>query len=641
MFRNFIKLRRFNLQNIVSFFAFFLLIVLSFVYYAPCNFCDYNSDHAIHVLMSYQFELPRDYYYWGQNRLGSFFPMISHVFCQILPFHPLIVCSIVQYLFLFIGFILIVKFIQNIYLRLAFMAILFLPMNQYYYLILIGHPYSSQLLCGAIFIWILIKLKDYTLTHKFDLSAFLIHTTLSLTAILFLLIGVWVSEFNAVLVIIPIVYLLLHRDLRKKAVSEIRNPFFILFLVITLLALVFAYLFYNYVKNSALLVADVEYNKFFIEKGSDILLNFYYFLEKAATSLFFKDTFVLANFYNWFLIILSAYIGTTIIKNWDKLKIRNYPFIFSLIVTITVSIVLLFLSSWNFRSKFDPKYFTPVYILYGLLLLLLLDQSIFKKNAKIIFSIVIIAFSVFYCYDFVIKKRAPGQFSQFGEFKKLPKGLLIGSYWDVYKISSFTPETLKAIPYDHFSVRNFFWRNQLFNTSNFYFLDNQDGNPGGLLKYMYQFGYLLEYTGKKYKCNSFNVYLYKKKNATPISHFKLKTAQNYYVTINQSSELLTANTLNEKEAEVFEVVYLRNGTALKASNGKFVSANFDLNGLVYANQDQAQDWENFYIIPIDKWKCNLLSYKGKFVSSDLRLDRKLIANPDKAMEWETFEIIPE
>src|ERR1035437_7141392 len=91
-----------------SFFYFGLLFFImgfSFFFYAPCNSANYYSDNAIHVLMAKNFQLPRDFYYWGQDRLGSLLPMIAFLIGKIIHMHYLYICSFVQYLFLFTGFI--------------------------------------------------------------------------------------------------------------------------------------------------------------------------------------------------------------------------------------------------------------------------------------------------------------------------------------------------------------------------------------------------------------------------------------------------------------------------------------------------------------------------------------------------------
>lgn len=103
-----------------------LLVSISFYFYAPCNSPLYNSDHAVHTLMSYDFTLPRDMFYWGQNRLGSLFPMVCYPFIKLFHIHPLYVVSVMNYIFLLITTLLVASFIKNKWIALALaMAVFF------------------------------------------------------------------------------------------------------------------------------------------------------------------------------------------------------------------------------------------------------------------------------------------------------------------------------------------------------------------------------------------------------------------------------------------------------------------------------------------------------------------------------------
>jgi hypothetical protein len=122
--------------------------------------------------------------------------------------------------------------------------------------------------------------------------------------------------------------------------------------------------------------------------------------------------------------------------------------------------------------------------------------------------------------------------------------------------------------------------------------------------------------------------------------FILRASTFKYVTIGADS-ILVANQSDPTKAEVFEKVDLENGkSAIRASNGKFVSDNRANQSKIDAFRDQASGWEEFEIIAVDQTKVNIKSSAGKFVSADQSKGDRLVADRDKAGAWETFDLEP-
>lgn len=109
--------------KIASKIPFLFIIVLSFVYFAPCFYFDYNSDHSIQILMSISFNFKRDFFYWGQNRLGSFLPMITYPIFKLTHAHPLYLISIVHYILLVFSCYLLSKFTSNYFIKLSIYSV--------------------------------------------------------------------------------------------------------------------------------------------------------------------------------------------------------------------------------------------------------------------------------------------------------------------------------------------------------------------------------------------------------------------------------------------------------------------------------------------------------------------------------------
>ncbi len=488
-----------------------LIITISYLFYAPCNYFYYSSDHAIQVLMSKNFILPRDYFYWGQNRLGSLLPMLAFLLRKLVHIHYLYVCSIVHYLFLFTGFVFLSKQIKSPTLKVALCAVIFLPVNDYNALILIGHPYSAQLFAGSLFVFFLFVLKKYLLANKIlRLKQMLISLLLSFGASIFFMIGIWVSEFNAILILIPVIFILFQKELRNTVIAGFRNGWFILLDVLAVSFFLFLYSLYYNIKK--LFRSDTEYDKFFIDNKEDIIKNFNFFYKKLDTSLFFKDVLVFENSFNWFLIALTIVIIVHQLLKSKSGKAKSDIWINCLLVICIISSVLLLLSSWNLRSEFCPRYYTPVYIIFCYALLLSIDQDSYRKWIKVSVTICFFFFCTAYCYNVIIRKNPSSPFDMYGEYRNLPKGTLIGDYWDTYKISSIAADNLQSLPFDDQLVRNWDWREEALSENNFYFLKNERVVPDDLNDTIRQFGILFKYSGVKYICNQTEVLLYHKES---------------------------------------------------------------------------------------------------------------------------------
>ena len=92
--------------------------------------------------------------------------------------------------------------------------------------------------------------------------------------------------------------------------------------------------------------------------------------------------------------------------------------------------------------------------------------------------------------------------------------------------------------------------------------------------------------------------------------------------------------------EEFTIEELRNGHySLRASNIKYLSAEFDKQGELSATRFENREWEVFEFSPIHENMISLRGSNGKYVSADRNLGKSLIANRDWVGDWETFELI--
>ncbi len=104
-----------------------LLIIFSFRNFSEIYFPLLNSDMAVNVLMSQSFNLPGDFYFWGQDRAGSLIPLLANFLVEAYKFPPVLAVSVIHYLILIAGFFALASFFRNRNLKLILALIWFFP----------------------------------------------------------------------------------------------------------------------------------------------------------------------------------------------------------------------------------------------------------------------------------------------------------------------------------------------------------------------------------------------------------------------------------------------------------------------------------------------------------------------------------
>ncbi|HXC05066.1 MAG TPA: hypothetical protein VNZ86_09975, partial [Bacteroidia bacterium] len=73
-----IRLFRIRVSSGIQLMLLLVLTLVSFWILSPWKSPFLNSDNAVHILMTYDCQLPEDLYFWGQDRLGSLIPLLGH-----------------------------------------------------------------------------------------------------------------------------------------------------------------------------------------------------------------------------------------------------------------------------------------------------------------------------------------------------------------------------------------------------------------------------------------------------------------------------------------------------------------------------------------------------------------------------------
>jgi hypothetical protein len=465
------------------------IVTGSFLYYAPCYFSGFDSDHAIHVLMAIDFSLPHDIYYWGQNRLGSLLPMVTSVFIKLFDnVHPLYLISMVQWIFLLIPTILISRYIKQQWLRVAFFVFIFFPFNEYFILLLPGHPYSAQYLCGTLSVYFL------NLYYK-ESAGVTKRTAFFILGLLFYILGAWSSEFNLILLLIPAVYLLKERGLRGA----------IKYVVPGLVLFASAIVFIKLLKANS--PTDQFYDQTFFNDRNSLSKQFSNLATRFKETFLFGDGLLSRNLNYFVLIILFVFTW----RRGRKTSLHISKLVQPLVITAIVAFICLFFSTWNLRSDIAAKYYIPVYVML-LCAWMLYADAIHVRKLSIAVCATFILISVVSLFEdkYVIKEHPGGPIKNFNEFQALPQGTLIGHYWDVYLVNSVATKNLKAITYQDQIGRNHDRAADLMRANRFYFLNNEEFKARCKNDTITQFGTTLVFTGKKIRCNNEEVLVFAK-----------------------------------------------------------------------------------------------------------------------------------
>jgi hypothetical protein len=130
------------------------------------------------------------------------------------------------------------------------------------------------------------------------------------------------------------------------------------------------------------------------------------------------------------------------------------------------------------------------------------------------------------------------------------------------------------------------------------------------------------------------------KHNKPFKFIALKAHNGKYVSAkDHSGSEVVANGDKIDKWEIFERIELEGSkVALKAHNGQYVSAELgpDSDSKIVANRNPIEKWEIFERIELEDGKVALKADNGKFVCADKNKDYRLIANRADIQGWEKF-----
>ena len=106
-----------------------------------------------------------------------------------------------------------------------------------------------------------------------------------------------------------------------------------------------------------------------------------------------------------------------------------------------------------------------------------------------------------------------------------------------------------------------------------------------------------------------------------VNKYLIKASNDNFLTISNSGKIL-CNKSNEKEGEIFSLIYSGRYVSFKTKDGKYLSVS--QSNYILADKDKIDDSERFEIEWLNEYWFILKCYNGLFVSTDK--EGKLEAN---------------
>ncbi|MEZ4720885.1 MAG: hypothetical protein R2813_03290 [Flavobacteriales bacterium] len=411
------------------------IAVLSFFVSAPPFYPFLNSDIAVHVLMSHDFSFQNDMYYWSQDRLGSFVPMVAYLIKALSGFPAVWAVSVVKWLLLVFGAACFWYFMPLRLFRWAFSVLWFFPIYELRFLLLPGHPYGEQLAFLALSF---ICFDRAVLRSRFwFFPAFIASAVIS----------IWISDFS-------LFFFLLLSLFYSKPLLRFLYSFFswnhrIKILASTIISLLGLVLLL-YAKLHS--VRDPSYTLQMFASLDQFLhsLDLLWFYTRNV--IFFQSI----SFWNSFAFFSAFGLSFLFLVNYRSLGGWQAYFLLSFLLGFT------FISSlrWLSINYVMLKYFIPTF--YALWAgFCAISPALFSRYKIILSTLLIIlslssVFSLLHVYSLYVQDQDPVCISldDVQTIEHSHKRFFIGEYWHSYVLSIAHPDEVVSTPHDRDFLRH-------------------------------------------------------------------------------------------------------------------------------------------------------------------------------------------
>lgn len=471
------------------------IVLLSFFLYSSRYYPLLNSDDALNVLMAHYYQLPNDFYCWGQDRGGTLIPLISQVFIKIFGCSALMAVSLSNYLLLVLGYLGLSSLIKSRYYKVIFAIIWFLPFQRF--IDLTRFPIGVEYSLLGIAVFLICKIHEHSLNDGIKKHFLLVLT------VLVLILSVWVSDVSLVTIAILLFVLMLFYYVGYKSVKIDKT---VVFYVIA--GVVACWFFIDYAKS---FVESRNARYLIVNDMGKLKTAFMYLGDIFADVLFFKTGEVFVSVYTYLAIVFIVCLTVFLFrKKARNTLIFNKWMVFFAIDTIVIFVVVM-LSSWVLASHMARRYFVATYISLSMTVVLILDNL--GKCSKILrYGVLVLALvgavSPVYTMKYVNPKRLTPMADVVGEFRQLGKIGVIANYWNAYRTSCPDPDMVVATPHDKSFVRNTKLVEMVFERDDIYVI--RDSWMPDFSDTLRQFGHILTKVGEPFVIGDCDVCKYEK-----------------------------------------------------------------------------------------------------------------------------------
>ncbi len=383
------------------------------------------------------FDFMHDWYYWGQNRLGSFLPFVGVLFYS-LGFSAFNAAGIAQLLIILTSSFLLWKLIQEPIVFLAGLCILLFPIYPFWMQLTPGHPYLAQFLFLLATLWVF-----YSSEIKISLKAALFPFFMGL--------AIWSSELSVV-ILGPL--LIVH----YKMVPRLFKQYGILIIAAVSSALSLSFLLFA--KNHA--KEKIEGYHEILASSEQIVASFQKHAMELGGLFMGETNKPLNQTLLYAILILFVLFLILAVRDFSRLQ----PLTRVLFLTGLLSYVLIHLTGWNAKMGMPFRYFTLSWFFFALSLVFMLRDLVRPSWIKYSLSLGLVMLIAFASIQFNdrfetgtedrIRRLEALELIQ--EINAAPQSesriAIIGSYWNTHLPDALSSKIV-GLPRKGDQIRNF------------------------------------------------------------------------------------------------------------------------------------------------------------------------------------------
>lgn len=444
------------------------IIIISFLSFSHLATPYLNSDHALNVLMAYDYEWGL-FYCWGQDRGGTLIPLLGFIISNLFSMQPLTAVSIAYYLILIFGFWGFGSLLKNKRLLIPLAILWFFPYERFIELTSYPIGMSYSIIGGGI---LLLKRMNWSESPFKKSNCFK-----TLIVLILFIIASWVSDLILITLLgAGIVLTLYHFKFKSNRGGSWLIVYWGGFSITTYIVI--------YLKRFA---TGVESKYQLFNSISEIFQAFTMILQENLKVLLAFNS--LLSLGAWVVFISFVCILVLLFKFYKSIVKEREIYIWLFTFDLFFILGVLLISHWVSLNGYGRWYFVSSYISGTILFLLLIDRYVLTSKSKNLVWILSCCYLVAglsnYSEAFRIKGNYHARAKDIEQLNALGEVGIIGGYWHSFIYSIVNPKMIKSVENDSYRVRNPQRINDVFNSSKLFLVANDwlDSFPQKMTQY--------------------------------------------------------------------------------------------------------------------------------------------------------------